>query len=68
MSISIATWNTEWATPNSDRGRRISSILHAAGADIAVVTEEFATSFRPPAPSSMQATTGVMDRIHPGAR
>jgi len=39
VSISIATWNTEWATPNSDRGRRISSILHAAGADIAVVTE-----------------------------
>ena len=38
-SISATTWNTEWATPSSDRGRRISSILQAAGADIAVVTE-----------------------------
>lgn len=39
MNISIATWNTEWATPSSDRGRRISSILQTLGADIAVVTE-----------------------------
>ena len=39
MSISVMTWNTEWATPSSDRGRRIASIVEAAGADIAVVTE-----------------------------
>ncbi len=38
-SISATTWNTEWATLSSDRGRRISSILQTAGADIAVVTE-----------------------------
>jgi endonuclease/exonuclease/phosphatase family metal-dependent hydrolase len=37
--ISVMTWNTEWATPGSDRGRRISAILQTAGADIAVVTE-----------------------------
>ena len=39
MSISVMTWNAEWATPSSDRGRRIASIVEAAGADIAVVTE-----------------------------
>ena len=39
VSISVMTWNTEWATPSSDRGRRIASIVKAAGADIAVVTE-----------------------------
>ena len=39
MRISVMTWNTEWATPSSDRGRRIASIVEAAGADIAVVTE-----------------------------
>jgi hypothetical protein len=35
----VMTWNTEWATRSSDRGRRIASIVEAAGADIAVVTE-----------------------------
>jgi endonuclease/exonuclease/phosphatase family metal-dependent hydrolase len=39
VSISVMTWNTEWATPSSDRGRRIASIVEAAAADIAVVTE-----------------------------
>ena len=39
VRISIATWNTEWATPSSDRGRRISSLLQTVGADIVVVTE-----------------------------
>lgn len=39
VSISVMTWNTEWATPSSDRGRRIAAIVEAAGADIAVVTE-----------------------------
>lgn len=39
LSISIATWNTEWATPGSERGRRISAVLQSAGADIVVVTE-----------------------------
>lgn len=39
MSISVATWNIEWAAPGSERGLRISSILQTVGADIAVVTE-----------------------------
>jgi endonuclease/exonuclease/phosphatase family metal-dependent hydrolase len=39
MALSVATWNTEWATPGNDRGRRIAAILRTAGADIAVVTE-----------------------------
>ncbi len=39
MSISVATWNTQWATPSSDRGPRISSILENTQSDIVVVTE-----------------------------
>ena len=39
VSITVMTWNTEWATPSGDRGRRIASIVEAADADIAVVTE-----------------------------
>ncbi len=39
MTVSVATWNTEWATPGSGRGRRIAAILRTTGADIAVVTE-----------------------------
>jgi len=39
VSISVATWNTQWATPSSDRGPRISSILAAIDADIIVVAE-----------------------------
>lgn len=39
MGISIAAWNTEWATPSTDRGRRIAAVLQSAGPDIAVVTE-----------------------------
>lgn len=39
MAISVATWNTEWRTPNSDAGRRIAAILATTGSDIIVVTE-----------------------------
>lgn len=40
-SISVAAWNTQWATLSSERrrGSRIASILTTAGADVAVVTE-----------------------------
>ena len=37
--ISIATWNTQWATRSSDRGPRISAILEAVDSDVIVVTE-----------------------------
>lgn len=39
MSVVVATWNAEWATPSSDRGARISAVLANAAADILVVTE-----------------------------
>lgn len=39
MTVSVATWNTEWATPGSDRGKRIAAILGNLVADIAVMTE-----------------------------
>lgn len=38
-SISVTTWNTQWATPSSERGTWISAILAAAGAYVALVTE-----------------------------
>ncbi|HQE16476.1 MAG TPA: endonuclease/exonuclease/phosphatase family protein [Mycobacterium sp.] len=38
-SISVATWNTQWASMSSDRGPRIASILAAQSADVVVVTE-----------------------------
>ncbi|MGB0972317.1 MAG: endonuclease/exonuclease/phosphatase family protein [Mycobacterium sp.] len=39
MGITVATWNTEWATPSSARGPRIAAVLAAAEADVVVVTE-----------------------------
>jgi hypothetical protein len=39
MIVAVATWNAQWATPSSDRGPRISSILAAIDADVVVVTE-----------------------------
>ncbi len=39
MDIRVATWNTQWATPSSDRGPRIAAILDAAEFDVIVVTE-----------------------------
>lgn len=39
MKISVATWNTEWRTPNSEAGHRIAAILKATGSDVIVVTE-----------------------------
>ena len=37
--ISVATWNVEWATPESSRGTRIRKILQKLQADIIVLTE-----------------------------
>lgn len=39
MSITVATWNVEWATPASDRGPRIAGILDATESDTIVLTE-----------------------------
>lgn len=39
VAITAATWNTEWATPDTNRGPRISAGLAAADADVVVVTE-----------------------------
>lgn len=38
MTVSVATWNAEWATPGG-RGSRISAVLNAAAADVVVLTE-----------------------------
>ena len=54
MTVSVATWNTEWATPGSDRGRRISVILAAAECDVIVVTEGV-REILPPAGSVVDA-------------
>lgn len=40
-TLTIATWNVEWATPGSDRGSRCAAVLADARADISVVTEGF---------------------------
>lgn len=37
--LSIATWNVEWATPNSSKGKRIARILQELQADVIVLTE-----------------------------
>lgn len=39
VDITVATWNTEWKTPASEAGRRITAILEATGSDVIVVTE-----------------------------
>ena len=39
MDIKVATWNTEWRTPNSEAGRRIAAILEDTGSDIIVLAE-----------------------------
>lgn len=43
--ISVATWNVEWATPESSRGSRIKEILQKLQADIIVLTEGCAELF-----------------------
>jgi len=40
-TLTIATWNVEWATPGSDRGSRCAAVLADARADIIVATEGF---------------------------
>ncbi len=37
--FTIATWNTQWATPRTDRGVRIAAKSSATDADVIVVTE-----------------------------
>ena len=37
--LSIATWNVEWTTPNSSKGKRIAFILQELEADVIVLTE-----------------------------
>ena len=39
LSISVATWNAQWATPSNDRGLRVAAVLADTGADVIVVTE-----------------------------
>lgn len=38
-TLTVATWNTGWATLRSQNGRRVAARLKATGADIIVVTE-----------------------------
>ena len=38
-ALTVATWNTRWATMNTERGRRVAAHLEAADPDIMVVTE-----------------------------
>lgn len=38
-ALNVATWNTQWATPGTDRGSRVAEQLESTGADIIVVTE-----------------------------
>lgn len=38
-SVTVATWNTEWSTPKSERGQRVSTVLRDVAADVLVVTE-----------------------------
>ena len=37
--FTVTTWNTQWATPSSNRGPRISAALAAIYSDVIVVTE-----------------------------
>ena len=43
--IRIATWNTEWALPNSSRGQRIVSVLSKLNPDVVVLTESHVDLF-----------------------
>ncbi len=38
-AFNVATWNTEWATLATERGRRVATKLAALDVDIVVVTE-----------------------------
>ena len=39
MSITVGTWNAEWATPNTEAGPRLSRIIEQIQPDIFVLTE-----------------------------
>ena len=41
MTVRIATWNVEWAEPETDRGLHVARILSAVDADVIVLTEGF---------------------------
>lgn len=57
--IVVTTWNTQWATLNSDRGKWISMALETAGVDVAVVTEGV-RELLPAAGSSVDAGARVI--------
>lgn len=38
-ALTVATWNTQWATTRTDRGSRVAAKLAATDADVIVVTE-----------------------------
>lgn len=44
-SLKVATWNLEWASARSQRGKVFDSVLATAGADILCLTEAHATNF-----------------------
>ena len=80
-TLTIATWNVEWATPGSDRGSRCAAVLADARADISVVTEAFGICCPRTATPSTPAQTGGIPKArkaqshclvalstHPGAR
>ena len=37
--LTVTTWNTQWATLNTDRAHRVAKTLSAPDSDIIVVTE-----------------------------
>ncbi len=37
--ITVTTWNTQWATMKTERGRRVAATLSRPGSDVIVVTE-----------------------------
>ena len=41
-ALRIGTWNTYWAKPGAERGRRVADALAAPGCDILCVTEGYA--------------------------
>lgn len=45
MNLSLAIWNTEWATPGSKRESRIKQILAEIDADILCITEGYLRSW-----------------------
>ena len=67
MKLSLAIWNTEWATPGSKRESRIKQILAEIDADILCVTEGYLQSWENEGYTiSSKADYGY--RLHEGRR